>query len=120
MHEAGSGVKASLGESNMYLAEDRVLCFEIVAKKKEHWTLKYVKAASASTDVPDTVAEFVSQRRRWNNGALFSSIHATSNYFRLWTSGQSFLRKCWLSILFFYNLIQVSSRLSPCSSILVS
>ena len=56
----------------MYLAEDRVLCFEIVAKKKEAWTLRYVKEAKASTDVPDTVPEFISQRRRWLNGSLFS------------------------------------------------
>lgn len=52
-------------EANMYLAEDRILCFEIVCKKKEAWTLKYVKSAKASTDVPDSVPEFISQRRRW-------------------------------------------------------
>ena len=48
----------------MYLAEDRILCFEIVAKKREAWTLKYVKSAKASTDVPTSVPEFISQRRR--------------------------------------------------------
>lgn len=50
MHEPGSN--ASLADSNMFLAEDRILCFEIVCKKKEAWTLKYVKSAKASTDVP--------------------------------------------------------------------
>lgn len=105
MHEPGA--IASLGESNMYLAEDRVLCFEIIAKKNEAWTLKYIKAAEASTDVPDSVAEFISQRRRWMNGATFSSLHATGNFFRVWTSGQGIFRKFFLSILFFYNLIQV-------------
>lgn len=39
----------------MYLAEDRILCFEIVTKKHEGWILKYVKSAKASTDVPTTV-----------------------------------------------------------------
>jgi cellulose synthase/poly-beta-1,6-N-acetylglucosamine synthase-like glycosyltransferase len=34
---------------------DRILCFEIVTKKKEGWVLKYVKSAKASTDVPTTV-----------------------------------------------------------------
>ena len=48
----------------MYLAEDRILCFEIVTKKREAWTLKYVKSAKASTDVPTTIPEFISQRRR--------------------------------------------------------
>jgi chitin synthase len=50
MHEPGN--VASLASSNMYLAEDRILCFEIVCKRKEAWTLKYVKSAKASTDVP--------------------------------------------------------------------
>ena len=57
----------------MYLAEDRILCFEIVTKKREGWTyvssrlcvgyltitfsLKYVKSAQAATDVPTTVSK---------------------------------------------------------------
>lgn len=44
-----------LAERNMYLAEDRILCFEIVTKKNEAWTLRYVKSAKAATDVPTTV-----------------------------------------------------------------
>ncbi|KAK4701751.1 chitin synthase, partial [Phenoliferia sp. Uapishka_3] len=105
MHEPGN--IASLAASNQYLAEDRVLCFEIVCKKKEAWTLKYVKAAKASTDVPDGVPEFISQRRRWMNGSFFASLHASVHYYRVWTSGQGFFRKLWLSILFLYNFIQL-------------
>jgi cellulose synthase/poly-beta-1,6-N-acetylglucosamine synthase-like glycosyltransferase len=51
----GGGSDASIFERNMYLAEDRILCFEIVTKKREGWVLKYVKSAKASTDVPTTV-----------------------------------------------------------------
>jgi chitin synthase len=36
----------------MYLAEDRILCWELVAKRSEQWVLKYVKAATGETDVP--------------------------------------------------------------------
>ncbi|GAA5918550.1 hypothetical protein JCM1841_003297 [Sporobolomyces salmonicolor] len=106
MHQPGN--LASLSDSNMYLAEDRILCFEIVAKKNERWVLRYVKCA-ASTDVPrvDSIAEFISQRRRWNNGAFFASLHATSHYYRLLTSGQSFFRKIWMSILVLYNAVQL-------------
>ncbi|KAG2022801.1 chitin synthase [Coprinopsis cinerea AmutBmut pab1-1] len=92
---------------NMYLAEDRILCFEIVTKKKEAWTLKYVKSAKASTDVPATVPEFISQRRRWLNGSLFASIHATVFFFRIWTSGQGFFRKIALQFEFIYNAVQL-------------
>ena len=42
--------------ANMYLAEDRILCFEIVTKAKEAWLLKYVKSAQAETDVPVSYA----------------------------------------------------------------
>lgn len=105
MHGAGSD--AGLFERNMYLAEDRILCFEIVTKKREGWTLKYVKSAKASTDVPTTVPEFISQRRRWLNGSLFASIHATVFFFRIWSSGQSFFRKIVLQLEFIYNAVQL-------------
>ncbi|KAI5474977.1 chitin synthase, glycosyltransferase family 2 protein [Pseudohyphozyma bogoriensis] len=105
MHEPGA--VATLADSNMYLAEDRILCFEIVAKKKEPWILKYVKSAKASTDVPDSIPEFISQRRRWMNGSFFAAVHSSTHYYRIWTSGQSFGRKIWLSILFLYSFIQL-------------
>ncbi|KAJ8483166.1 hypothetical protein ONZ51_g4901 [Trametes cubensis] len=89
----GGSSEAGLFERNMYLAEDRILCFEIVNKKREAWVLKYVKSAKAATDVPTTVPEFISQRRRWLNGSLFASVHATVFWFRIWTSGQGFFRK---------------------------
>ncbi|KAJ7228020.1 glycosyltransferase family 2 protein [Mycena haematopus] len=104
----GGGVaSAGLFERNMYLAEDRILCFEIVTKRKEGWILKYVKSARASTDVPTSVAEFISQRRRWLNGSLFASIHATVFWFRIWSSGQNFFRKIVLQLEFIYSGIQL-------------
>ncbi|CAE6434835.1 unnamed protein product [Rhizoctonia solani] len=106
MHGGGSD-GAGLFERNMYLAEDRILCFEIVTKKKEAWTLKYVKSAKASTDVPTTIAEFISQRRRWLNGSFFAALHATTFQFRIWTSGQNFFRKIILQIEFWYNAVQM-------------
>ncbi|KAF5102778.1 hypothetical protein D0Z03_000332 [Geotrichum reessii] len=45
--------------SNMYLAEDRILCWELVAKRGEKWLLRYVKQATGETDVPNDVAEFI-------------------------------------------------------------
>ncbi len=58
----------------MYLAEDRILCFELVAKIHSRWVLKYVKAARAYTDVPERLPEFISQRRRWLNGSFFGNV----------------------------------------------
>lgn len=106
MH-AGGPNGAGLNTRNMYLAEDRILCFEIVTKKNARWTLKYVKSAKAVTDVPTTVAEFISQRRRWLNGSFFASLHATLNFWKIWTSGHGFLRKIVLQFEFIYNAIQM-------------
>ncbi|KAG8897291.1 Chitin synthase, class 2, partial [Tulasnella sp. 403] len=103
----GAADGAGLFEKNMYLAEDRILCFEIVTKKKEAWTLKYVKSAKAATDVPTTVPEFISQRRRWLNGSFFAALHATVYFFRIWSSGHGFFRKCLLQFEFIYNAIQM-------------
>lgn len=46
------GANADVFTANMYLAEDRILCWELVAKRDERWVLKYVRACSGETDVP--------------------------------------------------------------------
>lgn len=101
------GGKADVFTSNMYLAEDRILCWELVAKKGEKWLLKYVKAATGETDVPDAVPEFISQRRRWLNGALFAAVYAQTHFTQIWTTDHSFFRKFLLHIEFFYQFISL-------------
>jgi chitin synthase len=46
------GHDADVFTANMYLAEDRILCWELVAKRSEQWVLKFVKSAVGETDVP--------------------------------------------------------------------
>lgn len=46
------GQNADVFTANMYLAEDRILCWELVAKRDERWILKYVKSCTGETDVP--------------------------------------------------------------------
>ncbi|CAO1619779.1 unnamed protein product [Jaminaea pallidilutea] len=70
------GADADVFSSNMYLAEDRILCFELAAKRGDKWVLKYIKQARGVTDVPDQLPEFISQRRRWLNGSLFAAMYA--------------------------------------------
>ncbi|KAF9410534.1 Chitin synthase, class 2, partial [Entomortierella beljakovae] len=104
LHTSGD---AGIFESNMYLAEDRILCFELIAKKNEAWLLRYVKSAKASTDVPDSIAEFISQRRRWLNGSFFAAFYSLAHFTRVLTSGQGFFRKIFLMIEFLYNAINL-------------
>ena len=51
-------------QSNIYLAEDRVLSLSLVGKKGNNYILRYVKSSVAETDVPESLAELISQRRR--------------------------------------------------------
>jgi len=103
----GGAADAGIFESNMYLAEDRILCFELVAKKHEGWKLKYVKSAKAETDVPDNLPEFISQRRRWLNGSFFAAFYSLVHCMRIWGSGQPFTRKILLMLEFTYNAINL-------------
>lgn len=59
---------------NILTAEDRILCFELVAKAGDRWTLTYVKPSKAETDVPETAVELIGQRRRWLNGSFAASV----------------------------------------------
>ena len=100
-------VQAGILEKNMYLAEDRILCFELVTKRKAHWTLQYVKSAHAETDVPDNVAELIKQRRRWLNGSFFAAIFALVQIRSIWRSDHSALRKLAFLFEFFYQTISL-------------
>lgn len=63
------------------------------------------------------VPEFISQRRRWLNGSLFASIHATVFFFRIWTSGQNIFRMFLLQVICSTNLS--SFNLKPYFSVRV-
>ncbi|OQR85333.1 chitin synthase (Chitin-UDP-GlcNac-transferase), partial [Thraustotheca clavata] len=92
---------------NMYLAEDRILCFEILARKDCDWTMHYVKDAIAHTDVPETLVDLIKQRRRWLNGAFFAGLFAIWNFGRVWSqSAHSFPRKCAFTLQFAYLAFQ--------------
>ncbi|KAJ3323495.1 Chitin synthase, class 1 [Boothiomyces sp. JEL0866] len=103
----GENPAADIFTSNLYLAEDRILCFELVTKKTEPWVLKYVKSARAETDVPDTLAELVSQRRRWLNGSFFCAIHAELHFMQIYSSPHSFFQKFMFTLEFIYNGINI-------------
>jgi len=90
-------------EANMYLAEDRVLCLEIVARKNGKYYLEYIKEAVAEADPVTKLAALIKQRRRWLNGTFFAMIYTLSNWNRIWTeSHHSFVRKSILSMEFVY------------------
>ncbi|KAI0708527.1 chitin synthase-domain-containing protein [Earliella scabrosa] len=82
---------------NMYLAEDRILGFEVFARPNHDYILKYVKNAKADTDAVMTMSEFIRQRRRWLNGTLFATMFFMGNAPRIWGSKHSIPRRVAIS-----------------------
>lgn len=56
----------------MYLAEDRILCLEIFAKKNKQYKLKYLNDVVCYTDSIKYLASLMKQRKRWINGSWFA------------------------------------------------
>lgn len=101
------GGDADVFTSNMYLAEDRILCWELVSKRGGSWILHYVKSAYAVTDVPDQVPELISQRRRWLNGSFFAAIHSTFHFTYIYRSSHTFIRKSWIHVELLYQVFNL-------------
>lgn len=101
------GANAGIFTANMYLAEDRILCFELVAKRNCRWILQYVKSATGETDVPDQMAEFIMQRRRWLNGSFFAAVYALAHFYQINRSDHSFTRKLMFLVEFTYQTINM-------------
>jgi chitin synthase len=101
------GRNADVFTANMYLAEDRILCWELVAKRDERWVLKFVKSAYGETDVPDSIPEFISQRRRWLNGAFFAAVYSLVHFKQVWKTDHTITRKVLLHVEFFYQFISL-------------
>ncbi|KAL8338184.1 hypothetical protein RB601_006539 [Gaeumannomyces tritici] len=101
------GGDAGIFTANMYLAEDRILCFELVTKRNCSWILQYVKSATGETDVPDTATELILQRRRWLNGSFFAAIYAIAHFYQFFRSDHSFFRKMAFFVEFAFNTINM-------------
>ncbi|RSL39417.1 Chitin synthase 1 [Fusarium sp. AF-6] len=92
-------------KKNMFLAEDRILCFELVAKAGQKWHLSYIKAAKGETDVPEGAAEFISQRRRWLNGSFAATLYSLMHFSRFYKSGHNIIRMFFFHIQLIYNFL---------------
>ncbi|KAI9031195.1 glycosyltransferase family 2 protein [Hyaloraphidium curvatum] len=98
-------VEGGVFKNNMYLAEDRILCFELVAKRGQSWTLRYERRAAGVTDVIEEIPELLKQRRRWLNGSNFAAFYALLNWGRIWKSSHSTGRKIVFMLEWVYQLL---------------
>lgn len=72
-------------QSNMYLAEDRILGLEMVFQETTKWELGYETEAEATVDSCDSWAELCRQRRRWICSSMacrFSMLAKLPVFFR--------------------------------------
>lgn len=74
--------------ANMYLAEDRILAAELMAKKGRAWGLRFYADAVAETDCPDSLVGLLKQRRRWLNGTFFALVYVLSSYKRFFSEAR--------------------------------
>ncbi|MCV5168743.1 hypothetical protein OFC04_24800, partial [Escherichia coli] len=79
----------------------------LVAKAGQKWHLSYIKAAKGETDVPEGAPEFISQRRRWLNGAFFAAVYSLVHFRQIWKTDHTFMRKALLHVEFLYHLLQL-------------
>jgi chitin synthase len=106
LHKTASA--PTMAQHRSCAAEDRILGFEIVAKRDAQWRLHYDALAQAATDVPDTVGKLVRQRRRWLNGSFFATIYAVSMWGRLMRGNQhSAQRRLLFAVLFTWYVAAV-------------
>ena len=112
--------KHSAKEANMYLAEDRVMCLEILRKYSSHWVLRYVPGCLALTDPPTSIVELIKQRRRWTNGSLFASWYVIDHLNLITRAGHSCGRQVLLFILYAYMTLNFVFSLMLVGSLFAS
>ncbi|OMJ76407.1 hypothetical protein SteCoe_24239 [Stentor coeruleus] len=88
--------------SNIYLAEDRVLCMALFTKAKQRYILRYNRYARAYTDPPNDYDTLLLQRRRWINGSWFALIDAIRNCEKIFATNHNYCRKIFFIIEIFY------------------
>jgi cellulose synthase/poly-beta-1,6-N-acetylglucosamine synthase-like glycosyltransferase len=72
--------QAGMMKANMFLAEDRILCYELLAARGKKWTMQYVGAAQANVDPVETLNDLLGQRRRWLNGSTVAMMHYLEHF----------------------------------------
>jgi chitin synthase len=102
---AGGLLNMSVFHRNLFLAEDRILCFEVVFKANCKWHLKYIGAAKAEVDIPETFIDFVSQRRRWLNGSFAATVYSILRIKQIYGTSHNPIRLALFHVQVLYNVL---------------
>ena len=58
-------------------------------------------------ELTDAVPEFISQRRRWLNGAFFAAVYSLIHFRQVWNTDHTLVRKVLLHVEFIYQFINL-------------
>ena len=64
-------------------------------------------ASDTGVILVDAVPEFVSQRRRWLNGAFFAAVYSLIHFRQIWATDHTIVRKVLLHIEFVYQAVNL-------------
>lgn len=62
---------------------------------------------SSLTLTSDAVPEFISQRRRWLNGAFFAAVYSLLHFRQIWKTDHTIVRKALLHVEFLYQFVNL-------------
>ncbi len=65
-----------------FLAEDRVLCCELLSHEHADYSLNFAIGSECYTDACDNLTELLKQRRRWINSSFLCRLWSLNNFFR--------------------------------------
>ncbi|MCM2450716.1 glycosyltransferase family 2 protein [Agrobacterium vitis] len=103
----GLSKPTSLMEANLFLAEDRIICAEIV-KSHPACTIRYHHDANLVTDGCMTIGELLRQRRRWTNSTLVARLTAIGSLAALlWHGRLTPARWCSMALALAWTLLQL-------------
>jgi chitin synthase len=108
-------------ESNMFLAEDRILGLEIVFQPDSRWELGYVPTANAAIDRCDSWNELLRQRRRWKCSSIACRLWMLTRVFDYAHSANRTLaqRLHILSAMLFHSFYFVVEWLMPAFAVII-
>jgi chitin synthase len=100
--------KLSLFKCNMFLAEDRIMCWQIIVqhfKDNNAYGMMYLPGAKAVTDPPESFIDLLKQRRRWINGSNAAFFYTVTHFKRIAASSHSCIQKLAFYLNMFFLII---------------
>ena len=85
-------------QETMFLAEDRIIGFEIICSHENDWNLYFVPSAISFTDPCISLQELLQQRRRWCNSSFTCNVWFISQMRKIIKNRKRLIHKLLLGV----------------------